>query len=253
MQKLTDVVSLLDTYLDIKNFPDDNAYNGLQVEGVSEVNSIVFTADAGIETFRMAVALHADMIVVHHGIFWKGIDPSVKGRTKERVTTLLDHGISLYAVHLPLDKHPDIGNNAQLLKILGFRKDKPFGWYKGEQISFTGVVDMPKTIDQIVEDIQDSLAPHCVVLPFGKREIKTIAVMSGGAGYSSLNQALDAGVDLYLSGEPIECYHEVKDAGFNVIFAGHHATEIVGVRALAEVVKDKLAIQTQFIDLPTGF
>ena len=134
MQKLTDVVSLLDTYLDIKNFPDDNAYNGLQVEGVSEVNSIVFTADAGIETFRMAVALHADMIVVHHGIFWKGIDPSVKGRTKERVTTLLDHGISLYAVHLPLDKHPDIGNNAQLLKILGFRKDKPFGWYKGEQI-----------------------------------------------------------------------------------------------------------------------
>ena len=124
---------------------------------------------------------------------------------------------------------------------------------KESRFSFTGVVDMPKTIDQIVENIQDSLAPHCVVLPFGKREIKTIAVMSGGAGYSSLNQALDAGVDLYLSGEPIECYHEVKDAGFNVIFAGHHATEIVGVGALAEVVKDKLAIQTQFIDLPTGF
>ena len=154
---------------------------------------------------------------------------------------------------MPLDKHPEVGNNAQLLKILGFKKDKPFAWYKGEQISYTGVAQQGRTIDELAYILKESLGARCVLLPFGPKEIKTIALCSGGAGYEHLSEAIQAGVDLYLAGEPIECFHTVKDAKFNVIFAGHHATEIVGVKALSEVVKEKLDVQTQFIDVPTGF
>lgn len=253
MVNLSDVISFLDKYLEHASVLHDNSWNGLQIEGKQQLNKIIFTVDSGIEIFNLAIAMQADMIVVHHGMFWQGINPRVVGATKERIVTLLEHGISLYASHLPLDKHPHVGNNAQLLKILGFKKDKPFAWYKGEQISFTGVTEQGRTIDQLAHILKETLGARCVLLPFGPKEIKTIALCSGGAGYEHLLEAITAGVDLYLAGEPIECFHTVKDANFNVIFAGHHATEIVGVKALSQIVHEKFGIQTEFIDVPTGF
>lgn len=251
MIKLNQITSFLDNYLDTKNVKD-GSWNGLQVEGKEEVEKIMFAVDAGMETFEKAVEINADMIVVHHGMFWQGVNPCVKGYTKDRVQFLLKNGIYLYASHLPLDKHPIVGNNAQLIKLLGFEKDKEFGMYAGDFISFTGKTDNPKTIKEIESILKKEIGATCKTLPFGKEQISTIAVCSGGGGYSQLVEAMDCGVDLYLTGDSTEMYHFIKDSKFNVIFAGHHATETVGVKALSKIVEKELNVKTIFVDIPTG-
>jgi dinuclear metal center YbgI/SA1388 family protein len=252
MEKLNAIIDHLDIYLDTKNIKDDS-WNGLQVEGRENVSKIMFAVDAGQETFDKAVELHADMIVVHHGIFWKPASPVVTGWKKKQIETLLNNGISLYASHLPLDKHPEVGNNAQLIKLLGYEKDKGFCQYHGETISFTGKTNTPKTINEVEEILTKELGASCKVLPFGKKEISTIAVCSGGgAAHPILNEAIEVGADLYLTGDATEMYHLIKDQKMNVIFAGHHATETVGVKALAEYLKNKFDVETEFVNIPTG-
>jgi len=251
MVKLKKVTDFLDDYLGIKNIKDES-WNGLQFEGKSEINKILFAVDAGIQIFEKAVELKADMTVVHHGLFWKYVNPSINNYNKKRLEILFKHGISVYASHLPLDKHPEVGNNAQLLKVLGFEKDKEFGFYNGQNISFTGKKNIPKSIEQVESILKKELNAECKVLPFGKKDIKTIAVCSGGGGYPQFMEATELGVDLYLTGDSTEMYHLAKDIGINVIFAGHHATEIVGVKALSQLVKDKFNVKTEFIDIPTG-
>jgi dinuclear metal center YbgI/SA1388 family protein len=252
MATLTDIVSFLDAYLDLKSCPNDDSWNGLQIEGNATVSKVFFTTDAGIQTFEKAIEHKADMIVVHHGLFWDGTNPSYRGATKRRVELLIKHGISLYAAHLPLDKHPIVGNNAQILAIMGFEKDKPFALYKNDYISFIGKTEKPKAITEIQKILENNLGAQCKTLAFGPKEISTIAVCSGGGGYEQLFEAVDAGVDLYVTGDATECYHTARDNGLNVIFAGHHATEIVGVRALAPVVGKECSVETIFVDVPTG-
>jgi len=250
--KREELISFLDTFLNIQNVKDDS-FNGLQVEGKDDIRKVIFAVDAGMEIFEKAVEQNADMVVVHHGMFWNGANPCVTSWKKKRVEILLNHGISLYAAHLPLDMHPEVGNNVQLLKILGFEKENPFGFYHGQAISFTGKTDKPKTIDHIVMTLQSELGAECKVLPFGKKKIKHIAVCSGGGDdYGMLQEAFDAGADLYLTGDATLMHHQVKDMGFNVIFAGHHATETVGVKALASVIGEKFGIISEFCNIPTG-
>lgn len=246
------VTSFLDQFLSIKNI-HDTSWNGLQVEGKNEVKKIMFAVDAGLETFQKAMQLHADMIVVHHGHFWLGVNPCITGWKKQRIQFLLNNEISLYAAHLPLDKHPEVGNNAQLLKILGFDQECEFGRYNGETISFIGTVSQPKTIDEIAGTLKKSINAECKILPFGPKQISRIAVCSGGGSdFGLLQEAVDAEVDLYLTGDSTEMYHLAQDIGINVIFAGHHATETVGVKALADVVASSLGVETIFIDIPTN-
>ncbi|MFH0898199.1 MAG: Nif3-like dinuclear metal center hexameric protein [bacterium] len=246
------IVQFLDEYLDVKNIQDDS-WNGLQFQGKPDVGKIVFAVDAGVQTFQKAVEAKADMVVVHHGMFWKGASPNYVGYVRKRLNILYHNEISLYAAHLPLDKHPEVGNNAQLLKLLNFEKDRDFGLYHGQNISFMGKSDTPKSIDQIKTVLEKEIGAQCKVLPFGPSEISTIAVCSGGgANYGLLCEALGLGVDLYLTGDATEMYHFAKDVGMNVIFAGHHATEIVGVKALAQVIQEKFEVETVFVDIPTG-
>jgi len=246
------IVSFLDDLLDTKNV-SDASFNGLQVQGKDTIKKVLFAVDAGFETFQKAVELQADMIVVHHGNFWQGVNPSLVGWKKERIALLFKHEISLYASHLPLDKHPDVGNNAQLLEILGCKKECAFGMYHGQSISFIGKTEQPLTVESVVKTLQEKINAQCKVLPFGPKEIGRIAVCSGGgADYGLLQEAIDAGVDLYLTGDSTEMYHTAKEAGINIIFAGHHATETVGVKALAEVVAERFGIETVFVDIPTG-
>ena len=249
---LQKVVSFLDNYLDTKNVKDDS-WNGLQFEGKQEVNKILFAVDAGVQTFEKAVELNADMVVVHHGLYWKPMNPSVKGHNKKRLDVLFKNQISVYASHLPLDKHGEVGNNAQLLKILGFEKECDFCNYYGQTISFVGKTEKAKTLDEIENILKTELNASCKVLPFGKKEISRIAVCSGGGtGYGMLTEAIEQGVDLYLTGDSAEMYHISKDVGFNIIFAGHHATEIVGVKALSQIVENEFGVETAFVDIPTG-
>ncbi|MFC1894587.1 Nif3-like dinuclear metal center hexameric protein [Candidatus Dependentiae bacterium] len=250
MVKLNLVTGFLDSYLDIKNIKD-GSYNGLQVQGKKEVRKIVFAVTAGMQTFKKAKETNADMIVVHHGLFWKGVSPNLIDYNFDRIKFLVENKISLYASHLPLDKHQDIGNNAQLLKILDFKKDREFGLYEGNYISFTGKTSKPKTVKEIENILQNNIGATCKTLPFGKKEIKTMAVCSGGGGIAQLSEAIDLGVDFYLTGDSTEFYHIAKDARINVICAGHHATETVGVKNLSKVVYEKFDIETLFIDIPT--
>lgn len=251
MEILHTLVAYLDEYLDTKNISDDS-WNGFQFEGYFEVSKIVTAVDAGIETFERAAEVGANMIIVHHGMFWKQANPSIRDWQKERVDILQKHGISLYASHLPLDKHPIVGNNAQLLRLLGFEQEKPFGSYGGQDISFIGKRESTISLSEIEIVLQKQLNASCKVLPFGKKQISRIAVCSGGGTYSTFMEAVDAGVDLYLTGDSTEMYHMAKDIGINVIFAGHHATEIVGVKVLGEHLQEKFSVESLFVDLPTG-
>jgi dinuclear metal center YbgI/SA1388 family protein len=227
-------------------------WNGLQVEGKKEVRSVAFAVDAGISTFQKAIESNADMIFVHHGHYFKGIDPLMVGWQKERIQLLLKHEISLYAAHLPLDAHPEVGNNAQLFTLLGAEKKAPFDFVKEISISWIAEFKNPVELSKIENTLNDSLTTRCTVLDFGGNQIRTVAISSGGAGYKVFNQALKAKVDLYITGDAIEIYQTAKDAKLNVIFAGHHATEKLGIKALQKHLITKFSLDTHFIDMPTG-
>lgn len=251
MVKLREIVEFLDDYLKINEIKDDS-WNGLQVEGKDEVKKIVFAVDAGMNTFKKAVEEKADLVVVHHGHFWKEANPSVTNWGKERIDLLRKNDISLYACHLPLDRHGEVGNNAQLLKLISAEIKEEFYQHEGKNVGWTGEFKQAVSIKDVEKKLNSELKTKCTILPFGKKEIKTIAVCSGGGGYQAFFEALNKRVDLYLTGDSIEAYHSAKDAKLNVIFAGHHATETMGVKALSRVIKEKFGVETVFMDLPTG-
>jgi dinuclear metal center YbgI/SA1388 family protein len=251
MESLNGIVRFLDRYLEIDSIKD-SSWNGLQYEGKPEVKQVLFAADAGIETFEKAAALDADLIVVHHGLFWNSTNPCLVGWFKKRVSVLWNHGISPYAVHLPLDRHRVVGNNAQLLKLLGAKIQNGFCEIDGNNIGWIGAFKQPVSLKEVEKKLNKGLNTHCTVIPFGKKSIKTIAVVSGAGGSRGFYEALKAGVDLYLTGELFEVYHAAKDTAINVIFGGHHATETLGVKALSELVKRKFEVKTVFVDIPTG-
>ena len=180
------------------------------------------------------------------------MDPSLVASLKKRVEVLWSHEISLYAAHLPLDRHRAIGNNAQLLKLLGASIRDEFYRVDGKNVGWIGEFKRAVSLGTIEKKLARHLNAHCTVLPFGKKGVKTIAVVSGGGGMGGFGEAMAAGVDLYLTGEVCDLYHAAKDASINVIFGGHHATETLGVKALSEVVKKKFKVQTIFLDIPTG-
>lgn len=250
MAMLNQVVSFLDEFLDHKNIKD-NSFNGLQFEGNQQVKKIMFAVDSGVDTFKKAAEIKADMVVVHHGHFWENSNPSIRGFSKERLSILFNNQISLYVSHLPLDKHKEVGNNAQMLKLLGADITSEFGEIEGQFISYVGELK-GKSVQDIVKTLENSLNTKCHVLNFGKKEVKNVAVCSGGGGLKIFGQAVDLEPDLYITGEQVEIYHMAKDAGMNVIFAGHHATEILGVKALSKIVSEKFDVSVDFVDLPTG-
>jgi len=251
MEKLDKIVTFLDHFLEIETIKD-SSWNGLQYQGNRDIRKILFAADAGIETFERGAALRADLIVVHHGVFWKSMNPCLAGFLKKRLEVLWRHEISLYAAHLPLDRHRVVGNNAQLLKHLGAAIRSGFCEVDGKSIGWIGEVKHPVRMETIERRLARHLNAHCTVLPFGAKSVRTVAVVSGAGGLSGFHEAVAAGVDLYLTGEISDVYHAAKDTPINVIFGGHHATETLGVKALATVVKRKFKVETIFLDIPTG-
>lgn len=251
MAELAKIVSFLDEYLKINEF-DDDSWNGLQFEGTPDVKKVLFAVDAGIDTFKKAAEGNFDMVIVHHGHFWSKANPSLVEWSRERFDILFRNGISLYAVHLPLDAHKDVGNNAQLLKILGAKIRAPFAEYHGQSIGWIGEFKPPMSIKDIEIKLSAEIGAKCKILNFGKEMISSIAVCSGGGGFPAFFEAVNSKVELYLTGDATEIYHTAKDAGLNVIFAGHHNTETVGVKALCAVLKKRYKLDAVFLDIPTG-
>jgi dinuclear metal center YbgI/SA1388 family protein len=248
--KRADICSFLTDTLDIAAVADTSC-NGLQIQGTAEIRKIGCAVDACMETYRLAVEHRCDMLLVHHGIIWGGIT-QVTGGVYNQIKYLIDHALNLFAVHLPLDMHPVLGNNAQLADLLGLQKRTPFGLYKGVSIGFEGVRRTKLSRDALVDTLCRTLDTECTVLPFGPDTIRRIAVVSGGAA-GELAEAIEKGVDCYITGEPShENYHAALEAKINVIYAGHYHTEKGGVQATGKLLEKTFGIATQFLDVPTA-
>jgi dinuclear metal center YbgI/SA1388 family protein len=230
----------------------DDSLNGIQVgRSDTPVDRVAFAVDACAETIRRAVEAKAQVLFVHHGLFW-GRSARLEGSLLERVRLLVDSDLALYACHLPLDKHPQVGNNAVLARMLGLSDLEEFGDYHGQKLGFAGSLEPSISLEEAIRRIlPDGSAPRCII-PAGEREIRRAAIVSGGAPFEAL-QAIAAGIDLYVTGEPSHSiYHAVLEGGIAFLAAGHYATEVWGVKAVAERLAREAGVQTLFIDLPTG-
>ncbi|MBI9107726.1 MAG: Nif3-like dinuclear metal center hexameric protein [Spirochaetales bacterium] len=233
----------------------DISMNGIQVGAADsadfDVKKIAFAVDACMESFERAAEAGADLIFVHHGLYW-GKPVPVTGFHYRRLRYLIENNIALYAAHLPLDMHPEFGNNAGICSSLGVRNPEPFGEYHGIKIGFKGELESPKGLDEILEDLGLSRDRALSVLPFGPDKIKRVAVVSGGAA-DDVYQAMDEEADLYITGDSShQIYHPCLERGINLICGGHYHTETWGVRLLSERAASDLGIQTVFLDVPTG-
>ena len=224
----------------------DYAPNGLQVEGRSEIQKIVTGVTASQALLDEAVRLKADAVLVHHGYFWKSESPLIKGMKRQRLKTLLANDINLFGWHLPLDAHPELGNNAGLAKLFGIE-------VKGEieQLLPWGELDVPLTGEQLAQRIDHALGRtplHCG--DNAPALIKRVAWCSGG-GQSFIDAAAEFGVDAFISGEVSEqTIHSAREQGLHFFAAGHHATERCGIQALGEWLKQNHGLDVTFIDIP---
>ncbi|MGH7558152.1 MAG: Nif3-like dinuclear metal center hexameric protein [Gemmatimonadota bacterium] len=245
------LVAHLDGYLAIDEW-EEKSLNGLQVEGAGIVDRVALATDAALATFAMASEAGARFLIVHHGLFWGQPLPMV-GSHRARVAALLDAGISLYAAHLPLDAHPEVGNNAVLARLLGLRGLAPFGRWGGRAIGWRGDLPAPTDRARLAAALEALLGTRPDVLPFGPDEIRSVAIVSGAAA-DLVPEAAAAGVDAFVTGETSHvAWHQARELGVNLLFAGHYATETLGVRALGEHVSELFGVEIVFLDAPTGY
>jgi dinuclear metal center YbgI/SA1388 family protein len=227
----------------------DGAVNGLQVENRGRVTRIAAAVDASLATARLAVEARADLLLVHHGLFWSPAHPWT-GRKYELLRLLLDHNLAVYSSHLPLDAHPRLGNNAQLCAALGLRRLRPFFLSHGQPIGFQSATRLPR--DEVVRRLRRATGVEPRVIPAGPAICRRIGVVTGGAG-NELRRAADAGVDTFVTGEGAHWTRTVaEELGLNVLYGGHYATETFGVKALAGHLSLKFGLPWTFLDHPSG-
>jgi dinuclear metal center YbgI/SA1388 family protein len=230
--------------LDINRFRD-YCPNGLQVEGRARVSRIVSGVTANLALLEAAVALQADMVLVHHGYFWRGEDPRVIGTRQRRLRLLLENDVNLFAYHLPLDAHPELGNNAQLAKVLGLEADGRFG---EQDLGWLGV-SPAKTVGELAERVGRALGRAPLVIGDADQPIARIAWCTGAA-QGALDSAIDAGATAYLSGEISEqTVHLARESGVAYLACGHHATERYGVQAVGDSLAQLFGVAHSFVDI----
>jgi dinuclear metal center YbgI/SA1388 family protein len=241
----------LNDYLSVADIPDDSM-NGLQVEGAARISKAAFAVDACQASFRAAARAGAEILIVHHGLFWGKMEP-IAGIMKKRLSTLFENGLSLYAVHLPLDCHPEVGNNTQLAALLGLINRGKFAAYKSTEIGVMAEPLEPLERRKLRRRIEQQLNAPADLLPFGPDRIRRIGIVSGGGDFA-IGEAEQMGCDTLLTGETShQVYHLAEERKLNVIFAGHYATETVGLKALAAHVSKRFAIECRFLAAPTGY
>ncbi|MCP4724485.1 MAG: Nif3-like dinuclear metal center hexameric protein [bacterium] len=247
---IKELTAFLNEYFAISDY-QDSSLNGLQVEGNSEINKVALAVDACSETFSKASALRADLLFVHHGLYW-GKPFALTGFHADRIKLLFNNELSLYAVHLPLDLHPETGNNAGILKMLDVEIGEPFGEYHGIKIGYRGTLKDGLKYDDLLTKLEKTLNTNPSGYKFGSDRISNIAVISGG-GASMLEQTIGSNIDTFITGESDHVsYHTAKELGINLIFCGHYATETVGVKNVGGLLEEKFGLETVFLDVPTG-
>ncbi|MFV1872247.1 MAG: Nif3-like dinuclear metal center hexameric protein [Oleiphilus sp.] len=246
--KLNDLLSYIDKTLAVNSI-QDYCPNGLQVEGKPEIKKLIGGVTASQALIDAAIARKADAILVHHGYFWKGEDQAISGIKKQRIKALLDHDISLLAYHLPLDLHPVVGNNAQLAKLLELTNIRDLDAKSKHSIAIAADLAKPLTAKEFNDLISQKLQRQCFHVGDESKLIKTIGLCTGAA-QGMITQAVEKGMDGYLSGEISEpTFHIANETGVNYFSAGHHATERGGVIALGEKLAEEFDLEFEFIDI----
>ncbi len=250
MARVTALIDDLDALLQPSGF-EDYGPNGLQVPGTEEVERVASGVSAQVELFERAADAGAQLVLVHHGLFWEFQPTGLGRRELARLRALLDHGLNLAAYHLPLDAHPEVGNNALLARALGSDAHEGFGAHRGRLIGRLATFAEPVPIDTLLARVRAACGGREPLLQgAGPATVGRIAIASGSAA-DLLDEAIGAGADALLTGEPREhVMADAREAGVHFIAAGHYATETHGVRALGDRLADRFGIEHVFLDIP---
>lgn len=247
---LDNILAHLDELLSPASFQDYGP-NGLQVPGPQEVRTVVTGVSASAELFERAAELGADLVIVHHGLFWTGAPLALSPSAKRRLQLLFDHDMGLAAYHLPLDGHPDVGNNALLAAGLGCDSHEPFALHRGAAIGVAGRFageGMP--VAELVERVERLTGREPLAFLAGPERVRRVGIVSG-AGSDYLGDAVAAGHDAFLTGEPAErVMTHAREEAIHFIAAGHYATETLGVRRLGDLLAEHFGIRHAFVEIP---
>ncbi len=252
---LNELDAYFNSFLHKENFPSDPSRNGVQIQNsapdIKQITKIAFATDACAKTAEKAIELGAQLLFVHHGIFWGDCTPLVDAQYK-RVSAFLKGDLALYASHIPLDANEEVGNNYGLARRIGLKNIEKFGEWHGMSIGAAGYLDSPCSIEELCKKLFPNGEKPNYILPFGKKEIQKVAIISGGAGEDAV-QAYKIKADAYITGEvEHEDFHTIEELGLTVIAGGHYQTETVGVNLVKNKVSAEKNIETVFIDFPTG-
>ncbi len=249
---LKDLVKYIDGYLNLEQF-QDISQNGLQVETTQEIEKIALAVDARLATIEGAAKAGAQLLLCHHGLFW-GRSEVLVGYHYKRIRALIQNDIALYAAHLPLDAHPEVGNNIVIARKLGLEEITPWAEYKNQIIGFKGIFPQPLPIEQLVGKVQQLVKPYkSEVHLFGGDggDVQKVGVVSGGAAMELL-QAVESELDVLITGEPDHIFAGLaQELQTYLLTGGHYATETFGVRALGEHLREQFGLEIVFIDEPT--
>ena len=250
MTSLSEIVDYTNDFLRIREIGDwDNALNGLQIENSGDVTKIGASVDASTRVLVAAAKQNVDLVIVHHGLFWQGLQP-VPGALHRQLELALKKNIALYRAHLPLDLHFHVGNNAQLAAALGLTSIQPFFEEKGQLIGVKARASLPR--DEVDRKLQKALTGPVKAFMFGPKKTGTIGIITGGAG-SEIYKLAQEGIDTFITGEaPHWAAVAADELGMNLLLGGHYATEVFGVKALAAHLSKRFKIPWAFIDCPTG-
>lgn len=250
---LSELTGHLDRTLKIADFSGDASNNGLQIEGKVEVGRALFGVDGCLALFERAAAGQFDFVFVHHGISWGGEPRRFTGIHAERFRVMFGNDISLYAAHLPLDAHPELGNNARLTALAELVEPEPFCNYHGYDIGFLGHTRKLVRAAELAAELEVKLNTKAKLIADRGHMLKRVAVVSGGGGMTALEQAAAVGADLLITGELEHVmYHPAFELGMPVLALGHYATETVGPKAVMEHLRRQFGLDCEFADLPTG-
>src|SRR5213596_1609028 len=250
MATLSEIVSYTDEFLRISEVGDwDNALNGLQIENSGRVTRFGAAVDVSTRVLTEAANKNVDLLIVHHGLFWPGLQP-VTSALRRQLQLAFENDIALYSAHLPLDVHPKVGNNAQLVAALGLKSAQPFLEDKGQPVGLKARASMMP--GELVGKLQRALSGPVNVFDFGPKQIRMIGVVTGGAG-SEIYRVAQENIDTFITGEaPHWAAVAAEELGMNLLLGGHYATEVFGVKALAAHLSKRFEIPWEFVDYPTG-
>lgn len=252
MPALSDLVRAADEWLSIEAIPDyPGALNGLQLANGGEVAKVAAAVDACLPVIEQACASGVNLLVVHHGLFWQGVQ-RIEGALYRKLKLAMDHDLAIYSAHLPLDRHPELGNNALLVAALGFGGEgRPFAPWKGFDLGLRVSCDLDRA--EFLERVASAVGGAPKLAPGGPSRIRELGAITGGAG-SQIHELAATGIDTFLTGEgPHWSYTAAEELGINLVYAGHYATETFGVKALARRWAEEFGgLEVAFIDHPTG-